>query len=154
MSGDAIIGWGICQGLKKWSGIWGISTERSPAASAISRIEFKKRKRSASSIVWALMMSLPASISTNASFFAFMLWARAAFSLCNRLASSVRVSSCFCFRMRDLRADSRFDSIRFLFLSFTAGSPPSDDPELAGRWIEAIVFEFGGFAKFMEIRVL
>lgn len=142
-SADAMIGCigkVSCHGFRRGSGISGISTESPLTSSAISRIEFRKRNRSNNSIARALRIPLADSISLYASSFSFMLWTSWLFAPCNRLISLVRSSSSFCFFIRDRLADSRLDSILFLFRSSIMsdlGSPPSD-PELAGRWLEAI----------------
>lgn len=144
------VGWGICHGLRRGSGISGISTDKPPTSSAISRIEFKKRNRSVSSMVWALRMLFADSVSAHASSLAFMFSTSFLFAPCNLLTSSVKSSSCFCFLIRDRRADSRFDSILFRFLSSICGSPASDPELVAERWIDAISDKEMGFDLITE----
>lgn len=120
--------------------MWGISTESPLTSSAISSKEFRNLKRSHSSIVWALRIVLLDSISLKASSFSLIFSTNTLFSLLNRLISLVKSSRSFCFFILDLLADSLFDSILFLFLSSITSDLGSSDPELAGRWFEAIIF--------------
>lgn len=62
------------------------------------------------------------------------------FSTLSRFTWFLRLSMCFCFRIRDRLADSRFDTIRLRFLSSMAGtggfgsSEPEFEFELSGFW--------------------
>lgn len=146
MSAEAGMGWigqGSCQGSSKVSGISGISNASPLTSEAIWITEFSDRRRSVNSEAWALSTlfseanlryswEAPSIISL---IFLFSCWIL--------FSCAISSSKCCCFLIRDLRADSRFESLRFLFLS-SISEPGLDGccfEAIAQNWMDKIWFD-------------
>lgn len=139
------IGYGSCHGSSKASGISGMSTAYPTTSSAIWSTEFRERSLSVNSESWALMTLFSIAIPMYTSATLLIFSSMSLFSFCSWVTWLIRLSTCCCFLIRDLLADSLLDIILFLFLSSTPaylGFP--SDPELAGCFIESIYLSFAG----------
>ncbi|CAL9179568.1 unnamed protein product [Musa hybrid cultivar] len=128
MTGKA--GPGGCHGLRSGSGISGTSMATPLSSSTRRSTELRDRNRSVSSATRTLSMSF--SVSSRS-----WCWVSSStcitirpFSLPSWATWFVRSSSCRCFLIRDLLADSRFDSFRLCFLSsaVSLASPSDHEP--------------------------
>lgn len=145
---DAMIGWagqGSCHGLRIGSGISGISISIAiPLISSTRwRTEFSDRSLSVSSITWVFRTVFSESSLAYCSvnrLTCIKNWLFSSFSRATWLSKS---SKCCCFLIRDLLADSRFESILLRFLSSIIGCASSSEPEVWGAGTDDTLFYLG-----------
>lgn len=134
MFAAAVIGWigqGSCHGFMSGSGISGMSISTPLNTSRMWSIELRDCSFWVISITWALRMLFSDSSWLYCPASRSACVAIRAFSSLSFAPWFIRSSRCCCFLIRDRLADSRFESILFLFLSSIRRSPSDPDDWLA-----------------------
>lgn len=127
-----MIGWagqGSSHGLRSGSGISGMSIAIPLTSWKIRSIEFRDCSLSVNSITWALTTEFSDSSSRYCWVIKLTCMAICSFSFLSRAAWLVKSPRCCCFLIRDLLADSLFESILFRFLSSITSRGSPSDPE-------------------------
>lgn len=137
ISAEAMMGWfryPMFMGLKKELLVAGSMKVVLPKpAFRTSTISFRDSSLWLSSPTWALSTEFSASTLKNCCVVMLTLVSICWFSFLSCATWVTRSSKCFCFLMRDRRADSRFDIILFLFLWSITARKSSSEPEFWSR---------------------
>ena len=133
ISAEAMMGWfryPMFMGLKKVLLLVASTKLVLPKpAFRTSMISFRDSSLWLSSPTWALSTEFSASTLKNCCVVMLTLVSICWFSFLSWATWVTRSSKCFCFLMRDRRADSRFDIILFLFLWSITARKSSSEPE-------------------------